>query len=264
MLPICSQVGRVFLVGAGPGDPELLTVKAVRAIQAAQVVVYDRLVSPGVLALVPTGAARIDVGKRPGHHPVPQEEISRTLVRLARGERVVVRLKGGDPLLFGRGGEEALALSAAGVPFEVVPGITAAQACAAALRVPLTHRGTATGVRYLTGHCRADKALEFDWQGLADPHTTLVIYMGLANIAEIAAQLISHGRAACTPVLAVSRGTLPDERWLVSSLQAIDQDAKSASLSSPTVFVVGEVVELAHISEAECHARKMHQIAATL
>lgn len=256
MAPIASQIGKVFLVGAGPGDPELLTVKAVRTLEAAQVVVYDRLVSAAVLALVPKGAARIDVGKQPGSHPVPQTEINQVLVRLAKSGRVVVRLKGGDPLLFGRGGEEALALAAAGIPFEVVPGITAAQACAAALRVPLTQRGAATGVRYLTGHCRADRALDFDWRGLADPRTTLVVYMGLANIAEIATQLIAHGRDPQTPVLAVSRGTLPDQRCLVSSLQTIAEDARDAGLPSPTLFVVGEVVTLAQLNEAKCHVHK--------
>jgi uroporphyrin-III C-methyltransferase len=249
------------LVGAGPGDPDLLTLKAVRAMQAAHVVVYDRLVSAAVLALVPKGAARIDVGKQPGEHPVPQPEINRMLVRLARSGRAVVRLKGGDPLLFGRGGEEALALAAANIPFEVVPGITAAQACAAALRVPLTHRGIATGVRYLTGHCRADKALDFDWRGLADPRTTLVIYMGLANIAQIAAQLVAHGRDPQTPVLVVSRGTLSDQRWLVSSLQTVAGDVKEAVFSSPTLLVVGEVVTLARLNKAECYASEIDRSA---
>jgi uroporphyrin-III C-methyltransferase len=261
MGPLASPIGKVFLVGAGPGDPDLLTLKAVRAMQAAHVVVYDRLVSAAVLALVPKGAARIDVGKQPGEHPVPQPEINRMLVRLARSGRAVVRLKGGDPLLFGRGGEEALALAAANIPFEVVPGITAAQACAAALRVPLTHRGIATGVRYLTGHCRADKALDFDWRGLADPRTTLVIYMGLANIAQIAAQLVAHGRDPQTPVLVVSRGTLSDQRWLVSSLQTVVGDVKEAVFSSPTLLVVGEVVTLAHLNKAECYASEIDRSA---
>ena len=256
MGPAASPIGTVFLVGAGPGDPDLLTVKAVRTIRAAHVVVYDRLVSPAVLALVPKGAARIDVGKQPGEHPVPQTEINQMLVRLGKSGRVVVRLKGGDPLLFGRGGEEALALAAAGIPFEVVPGITAAQACAAALRIPLTQRGMATGVRYLTGHCRADNALDFDWRGLADSRTTLVVYMGVANIAEIAARLVAHGRDPQTPVLAVSRGTLSDQRWLVSSLRTVAGYVKDASLSSPTLFIVGEVVTLAHLNKAECYAHK--------
>jgi uroporphyrin-III C-methyltransferase len=246
-----SSLGTVFLVGAGPGDPGLLTVKALRTIEAAQVVVYDRLVSAAVMALVPKGAARFDVGKQPGAHPVPQGEINDMLVRLARGGRTVVRLKGGDPLLFGRGGEEALALAAAGIPFEVVPGITAAQACAAALCVPLTHRGMATSVRYLTGHCRAHHALDFDWLGLADARTTLVIYMGLASIAEVAANLMAHGRRPDTPVLAVSRGTLSDQRCMTSSLGALAEDVRNARLPSPVLFIVGEVVSLARLNEAD-------------
>lgn len=259
MAAIATPSGKVFLVGAGPGDPDLLTVKAVRAIQGAQVVVYDRLVSAAVLGLVPKGAARIDVGKQPGLHPVPQAEINEMLLRLARSGRIVVRLKGGDPLLFGRGGEEACALAAAGIACEVVPGITAAQACGASLRVPLTHRGVATGVRYLTGHCRADNALDFDWRGLADPRTTLIVYMGLANIAEIAARLVAFGRSPQTPVLAVSRATLPDQRCIISSLQTVAGEAKAAQLPSPTLFVIGEVVSLAHLNEAERNAPQMHR-----
>lgn len=240
-----GQAGKVWLVGAGPGDAELLTVKALRVLKAADVVVYDRLVSADVLALVPAGTARIDVGKRPRSHPMPQEEINRTLVALAKSGRTVVRLKGGDPFLFGRGGEEALALAATGIDFEVVPGITSAQGCAARLKLPLTHRGIAAGVRYLTGHCSADEALDFDWQGLTDPRTTLVVYMGLANISEIAAELIRHGRHAATPVLAISRGTLPDERRVFTTLAAVAADVAAADLASPTLFIIGEVVGLA-------------------
>ncbi len=259
MTAVASSVNKVVLVGAGPGDPDLLTVKALRSLEAAQVVVYDRLVSAAVLALIPRGAARIDVGKQSGRHTLPQAEINEMLVRLARSGRIVVRLKGGDPLLFGRGGEEALALSSAGVPFEVVPGITAAQACAAALHVPLTHRGIATSVRYLTGHCRGHDALDFDWHGLADTRTTLIIYMGLATIAEIAAQLVRHGRCPQTPVLVVSRGTLSDQRWMVSSLRAVADDVEDAELASPALFIIGEVVALADLREAERRARNLEQ-----
>lgn len=240
-----GKVGRVLLVGAGPGDPDLLTVKAYRALQSAEVVVFDRLVSREILDLTPPGAMKIDVGKRPSSHPVPQEEINSILIRLALGGRVVVRLKGGDPFIFGRGGEEALALATAGVPFEVIPGVTAAQGCAAAVKVPLSHRGVAHGVRYLTGHCRADMELDFDWEGLADQDTTLVVYMALANIAQIADGLMSRGRAAETPVMAVSRGTRPDQRVLVSTLAQIAADLSGAHLPSPTLFIIGEVVNLA-------------------
>jgi uroporphyrin-III C-methyltransferase len=237
--------GKVWLVGAGPGDPELMTVKAMKALQGADVVVYDRLVSAEILALVPPGTARIDVGKRAGSHPVPQDEINRILISLSQAGHAVVRLKGGDPFLFGRGGEEALALARVGISFEVVPGITSAQGCAAALNLPLTHRGIADGVRYLTGQCRAGEPLHADWQGLADPHTTLVVYMGLASIARISAELIEHGRSPQTPVLAVSRGTQVDSRHVVSTLQSVAGDVVSCHLGSPTLFIIGEVVSLA-------------------
>ena len=184
-------VGKVYLVGAGPGDPELLTLKAVRAIAEADVVVYDRLVPDSILATIGDGAARINVGKQATFHPVPQEEINDMLVRLGRAGRTVVRLKGGDPFIFGRGSEEAAELERAGIPYEVIPGITAAQGCAASARIPLTHRGLATSVRYVTGHRKANEPLDLDWATLADPETTLVVYMGLANIEEIAAKLDS-------------------------------------------------------------------------
>ncbi|MCL4764915.1 MAG: uroporphyrinogen-III C-methyltransferase [Hyphomicrobiaceae bacterium] len=254
--------GMVFLVGAGPGDPDLLTLKALRAIETADVVVFDRLVSEAVLALVPKGTARIDVGKQPRHHPMPQEEINRTLVALGRAGRCVARLKGGDPFVFGRGGEEALALAQAGIAFEVVPGITSAQGCAAALRLPLTHRGLATGLRFLTGHCRADAALDFDWQGLADPRTTLVVYMGHANIREIAAEMIAHGRPASTPVLVVSRGTLADQRHLTSTLAAIGSDIARAALPTPALFIIGEVVSLRETLGADSHGETAQRTAA--
>ncbi len=236
--------GTVYLVGAGPGDPELLTLRAHRLLQTGDALVYDRLVSRAILDLVPKGATRIDVGKRPRRHPIPQQDINTMLVRLARSGRTVIRLKGGDPLMFGRGGEEALALRAAGVPFEIVPGVTSAQGTAASRMVPLTHRGVASSVRYLTGHCRADADLDFDWYGLADPATTLVVYMGLANIAEIAGRLIAHGRPPETPVMAVSKATRPDETTLVAPLAAIADRVGKAGLQSPVLFIIGEVVTL--------------------
>lgn len=239
--------GKVFLVGAGPGDPDLMTVKAVRALSCADVVVFDRLVSADILALAPPRAERIDVGKQAGSHPMPQSEINRLLVRLGRTGRSIVRLKGGDPFLFGRGGEEALELKAAGVPFDVIPGITSAQGCAASLRLPLTHRNVATSVRFITGHCKADQPLAFDWDGLADPSTTLVVYMGLANIAEIAAELVDHGRGGATPVAAISKGTQGSQQQVVSTLDRIAADVAHAALPSPVLFVIGEVVDLASV-----------------
>ena len=241
-----KPVGNVTLVGAGPGDPDLLTVKAAKAIAAAGVVVYDRLVSAAVLDLAPAGAERINAGKQPKHHAVPQDEINRLLVRLALSGRNVVRLKGGDPFIFGRGSEEALELKRNGIPFTVIPGITAAQGCAALLNMPLTHRGLATGVRYVTGHGREDRTLDLDWAGLADAQTTAVIYMGLANIAAIAAKLMAAGRAPSTPVLAVNNATMPGERRLTSTLAGIAGDAATACFEGPVLFVVGEVVSLYH------------------
>jgi uroporphyrin-III C-methyltransferase len=249
-------VGKVLLVGAGPGDPEFLTVKAMRAIAAADVVVYDRLVSPEILDLVGDGIPRIDVGKRAGHHPVPQEEINRLLVRLARTGRIVVRLKAGDPFIFGRGSEEAGELDRAGISWEAIPGITAAQGCASVARVPLTHRGLATGVRYVTGHCRAGAPLDLDWAGLADPDTTLVVYMGLGNIEEIARELIRHGLPSDTPSLAVCQGTTPREQRLAVTLSELPRAAKTAAFAGPVLFIIGRVAAMAlqicEQHDAEC------------
>ena len=243
------MVGRVFLVGAGPGDPELLTLKAIRLIQNCDVLVYDRLVSQEVLDLAPESVERFNVGKRPHMHSVPQQDINALLVSLARRGRNVVRLKGGDPFMFGRGGEEMLALRAVGIPCEIIPGITSAQGAAASTKVPLTHRGLANSVRYLTGHCRDNAALDFDWEGLADPSTTLVVYMGLANISEIAHQLMTYGRSPETPVLAISNATREDERRYNTSLRDVSCAVKVAGFQSPVLFVIGDVVAIAQIPE---------------
>ena len=241
------QPPKVFLVGAGPGDPELLTVKARRLIEEADVLVYDRLVSAAVLALVPLGTAKIYVGKAAGDHPVPQHQINHLLVTLAREGRRVVRLKGGDPFLFGRGSEEAEALARNGIAYEVVPGITAASACTSAIGVPLTHRGLATGVRFVTGHCRADGELDFDWHGLADGDTTLVVYMGFANIRRIALELMVHGLAVDTPAAAIGNGTRPDQRHVVSRLDRIADEMEAADFEGPVLFVIGRVVAMAEV-----------------
>jgi uroporphyrin-III C-methyltransferase len=235
----------VYLVGAGPGDPELLTCKARRLIAAADVIVYDRLVSDEILALVPVGTARFDVGKRAGHHPVRQEEINALLIALAKDGRRIVRLKGGDPLLFGRGSEEVAALAAAGVAYEVVPGVTSASACAAAVGVPLTHRGLATGVRFVTGHCQEDADLDFDWRGLADPDTTLVVYMGLANIARIAQNIMTHDLDPATPVVAICNGTTPRQRHVRATLGTVATVAAEAGFDGPVLFIVGRTAGLA-------------------
>ena len=247
------SVGKVFLVGAGPGDPELLTLKAARIIGCADVVVYDRLVAAETLALVPEGAARIYVGKQAGHHCVQQAEINDMLVRLARTGRMVVRLKGGDPFIFGRGCEEAAALERAGIHYEVVPGVTAAQGCAAAARVPLTHRGLTRSVRYVTVHCKSNERLDLDWASLADPDTTLVVYMGLANLEEITARLIAFGLPQATPVLAVSQGTTPRERRLRTCLGDLPRAVSEAELATPALFIIGRVAALATELDLDAH-----------
>ncbi|MBM3554124.1 MAG: uroporphyrinogen-III C-methyltransferase [Alphaproteobacteria bacterium] len=237
--------GRVFFVGAGPGDPDLLTVKAARLLAEAEVVVYDRLVSPEILALIPATARRVYVGKTAGFHPVPQDRINEMLAELAREGRPVVRLKGGDPFIFGRGSEEAEHLLAHGIPFEVIPGITAASGCAAAIGVPLTHRGLATGVRFVTGHCKADEPLDLDWAGLAHPETTLVVYMGKANIAEIRDRLIGAGLAPETPAVAIAEGTTPRQRTCFTRLGELPERLAASGLGSAVLLVIGRVVALA-------------------
>lgn len=245
------MTGKVYLIGAGPGDVELLTLRAVRLLKAADAVVYDRLVSPEILALAPRGARMIPVGKAPKCHTVPQERINEILAELADEGLTVARLKGGDPLIFGRGSEEAAYLAERGIASEYCPGITAAQGMAASTGVPLTHRGLATGVRYVTGHRAADQGLDLDWTSLASGDTTLVVYMGAANIDEIAGQLMAHGLAADTPVLAVSNVTTPRETRLVSDLGRISADIAAAPLPAPVLFVVGQVVRLCQTSPAE-------------
>jgi len=236
--------GRVLLVGAGPGDPGLLTVKALEAIQSAEVVVFDRLVSPEIMALIPEGVLRIDVGKSPKCHKLSQDEINALLIRLAgRGQRVV-RLKGGDPLIFGRGSEEAAALRARGIPCDYIPGITAAQGASASTGVPLTHRGLATGVRYVTGHRARDAGLDLDWPSLASGDTTLVCYMSAMNIAEITFELMRHGLPATTPAMAVASATTPRETRLVSTLGGMAADIATHRPEAPVLFIIGQVVSL--------------------
>lgn len=236
--------GTVHLVGAGPGDAELLTLRAVRRLQAADAVVYDRLVAPEILELVPSGARMVPVGKAPRCHTVPQERINEILHELAREGLDVVRLKGGEPMIFGRASEEAAYLTDRGIAVTYVPGITAAQGMAAATGVPLTHRGLATGVRYVTGHRARDQRLDLDWRSLASEDTTLVVYMGVANIAEIALRLMAEGMPGRLPVLAVSNATTPRETRLLSRLDRIGRDIAQSPMPSPVLFVIGHVVSL--------------------
>jgi uroporphyrin-III C-methyltransferase len=228
----------VSLVGAGPGDPDLLTVKAARLLAEADVVVHDALVGDGVLALVPASTELIDVGKRPGR-PIPQELISTLLVTLARDGKRVVRLKGGDPFVFGRGGEEAQALLDAGIPFEVVPGITSAVAAPAAAGVPVTHRGVAASFTVVTGHRQAREP-DVDWRALARVGGTVVVLMGVSQRATIAAELIAGGLDPATPVAAVQSATTGDQ---VTVRCRLDELAE-ASVTSPAVLVIGAVAAL--------------------
>ncbi len=236
--------GFVSLVGSGPGDPELLTLKALRLLQQADVVVYDRLVSPEIMTLVPNGVSLISVGKSPGKHCVPQDQINEIIVSLARSGRRVVRLKGGDPYIFGRGGEEALVLRDNGIAFEVVPGVTAAAGCSSYSGIPLTHRGLNHGVRFLTGHLQNDEALEVDWEKLADPDCTLVIYMGLANLQKICNELVKAGLPAQMPAAAIHGGTTREQQKVISTLSKLETAVEEAGLKSPVTIIIGEVVSL--------------------
>jgi uroporphyrin-III C-methyltransferase/precorrin-2 dehydrogenase/sirohydrochlorin ferrochelatase len=238
--------GIVYLVGAGPGDPELLTLKAARVLSQADVVVHDHLVGAGVMDLVPRRALLVYAGKERSNHTLPQERINDLLVRLARRGGRVVRLKGGDPFVFGRGGEEAAALAAAGIPFEVVPGVTAACGVAAAARIPLTHRGHAHAVTFVAGH-RCDGSIDLDWPSLARAQQTVVVYMGLAGLPELCRQLVAHGRAPSTPAAVVQHGTLPTQRIVRGTLETLPRLVVSAELKPPTLVIVGEVVA---VSEA--------------
>lgn len=236
--------GHVALVGAGPGDPELLTLRAARLIGQAAVLVVDHLVSDGVLDLARPGAERIYVGKESGHHTLPQEEINALLVRLGREGRQVVRLKGGDPYIFGRGGEEVEALIEAGISFEVVPGITAACGASAYAGIPLTHRDHARSVVFATGHRRAGQDA-LDWSVLARPQQTAVIYMGVGQLAAHCAALIDHGRGAATPAALVENATSPRQRVVTGTLETLPAIAAQAGIRPPALLIVGEVVSLA-------------------
>ncbi len=248
---------RAFIVGAGPGDPELLTVKAQRLLQAADAVIYDRLVSPQILDLIPAGTTRIFAGKASRKHFMPQQEINELLLSLAKSGRNVVRLKGGDPFVFGRGSEEAMYLVENGISFEVVPGITASAGCAAYAGIPLTHRGLAKGVRFITGHMRDDKALDFDWNALADADTTLVIYMGLTNVRLISRKLIKAGLPGYTPAAAIEKGTTPEQRTVLTTLADLPDCLREMHFEAPTLLVVGEVAALTnrlswHLATVDC------------
>ena len=242
---VATAKGRVALVGAGPGDPGLLTLRALRLLNEADVILHDRLVSPEVLALARRDAERIEVGKEVGNHHTTQTRIHELMLEHARAGRFVVRLKGGDPFVFGRGGEELEALRAHDIDYEVVPGITAALACAAYAGVPLTHREHAQSVRFVTAHCK-ESIDALDWAALAQERQTLAVYMGVAGLDTLRAHLISHGRSPTTPFALIENGSRPDQRVVVGTLAALPELAREHAVRSPALLLLGEVAALAN------------------
>ena len=238
-----AQVGEIYLVGAGPGDPDLLTIKALRLMQQADTVVYDRLVSTSIHQLLRPDIERIYAGKQASQHAMSQADINRLLVDLARQGKKVLRLKGGDPFVFGRGGEEIETLLEEGIPFQIVPGITAALGCAAYSGIPLTHRDYAQSCIFVTGH-RKDGSINLNWKLLTQANQTLIFYMGLLGLEHICTSLTEHGMAADTPIALIMRGTLADQKIVISDLSNIVTAIQDQEIKPPTLLIVGKVVEL--------------------
>ncbi len=272
MKVLAGRKGRVTLVGAGPGDPDLITVKGLRALQQADVVIYDRLVNPALLESAPETAERIYAGKRGGHYTFPQSKINKLMAERARRGAHVVRLKGGDPFLYGRGGEEVLYLRGQGVSCDIVPGVSAALAAPASAGIPVTHRGVSSTIAILSGHQAADAPNPVNWHGIARAAETVVVMMPLVNLRHVVGHLVSEGCPLNTPAAVIQSGTCPEQRSVVSTLKELVADVERAGLSSPATLVVGQVVTLASGMQAEAtHQKKAvtvtgspAQVAATL
>ena len=235
--------GEVYLVGAGPGDPDLLTFRALRLLQQAEVIVYDRLVSEQILDLARRDADLVYVGKERDKHTLPQEDINRMLARIAKKGKRVLRLKGGDPFIFGRGGEEIETLMEEGVPFQVVPGITAASGAASYGGIPLTHRDYAQSVLFVTGHLK-DGSMNLNWKALVQPNQTVVVYMGLLGVKTLCAKLVEHGMQETTPIALIQQATTVNQKVLIGTLATMPDLVDSSDIKPPTLIVVGEVVGL--------------------
>ncbi|WP_051329296.1 uroporphyrinogen-III C-methyltransferase [Geminicoccus roseus] len=238
-----EPVGKVYLVGAGPGDPELLTLKALRVLQSCDVIVHDRLIAPELMEMVPPHVERIFAGKRRDFHFLPQNDINQLLVELAKAGRTVVRLKGGDPFVFGRGGEELETLVQAGIPFEVVPGVSAANGVGAYAGIPLTHRDHAQSVLFVTGHTKNGEP-DLNWTAICQPRQTIVIYMGLKPLKALCAKLVQHGLGPDLPAAAIESGTLPEQRVVTGTLATLPELAASVQFDGPVLVIVGSVVGL--------------------
>ena len=239
-----THSGKVYLIGGGPGDPELLTIKALNALNICNTIIYDALINPEILQFANPEAEMIFIGKSRSPHRLTQEEVERLMIVLARQGKIVARLKGGDPFIFGRGGEEAEALSAAGIEWEVVPGISAAQAVPAYAGIPLTHRDYASNAAFITGHECANKNATLDWHKLATAIDTLVIFMGVKNLPQIIAKLRDAGRASSTPIAIIENGTRPDQRIRTATLATVLHKIHADPVQTPALIIIGEVVKL--------------------